>query len=275
MTETLTYHLHPTEFGHFEVWDEPLENRTYVLGMDTAEGKERDIGGLKASARARRRGKRDYTAGIVIEAHTGQHVATWHGTIPATDWGYVGAAIGIYYNTALIVPEVNGPGLEVTNTLSRRINYPNLYVNKLFGNIEGDDISGKWGFRTNQQTRPLLISRVEEQLNARRLFTRDQKLVKELRTMEIDDTGKARAKHPNHDDLVLALALALQGRDELLQNVQGPGAGRDDDLADLPARDRRIWERKREADERARDRAAGDGLGGDGSSWNPFRGRAH
>lgn len=77
------------------------------------------------------------------------------------------------------------------------------------------------GFRTDAQTRPILITRVHEVLNSMTLWTRDSELVSELRTMEFDDSGVARARGKNKDDRVLALALALQGRHQAVYQTGG------------------------------------------------------
>lgn len=233
------------EYGSFDIWDEPTTKLRYIVGVDTSEGKQRDLGRLSRIAPGREE-EPDYSAAVVIERETGKHVATWHGKIPTTDWGYTVAAIGNYYNKALLVPEINGPGIEVVNTLARRLRYAPLYVNKLFGQIDGDDFTDRWGWRTTVQTRPMLVARIEEMLGEGRVFTRDKRLLAELRTMEIDNTGVARARHPNHDDLAIAYGLALQGRFEALYNVQQTQQKPDDGLTDY---ERRIWDdRKRKAE---------------------------
>lgn len=250
-------------YGSFQVWDEPRLGASYVVGVDTAEGIVRDRGGMKRTSVIYRDSKPDYSAAIVIDLETGQHVASWQGDIPVTDWGYVVAAIGFYYNTALIVPEANNQGIEVVNTLVRRLRYPLVYRNRTLNTIEGDGLSDRWGWTTNKMTRPLLIARVEELLNHSRLFTRDVGLIKELRTMEYDDNGVARAKHPNHDDRVIALGLALQGRHERLNGTLVREDGEADRFADLPWLDRQEWlnvTRKREASERGMGSRSGGGV---------------
>lgn len=233
------------DFGSLHIWDKPLENRKYVLGMDTAEGRERDLGQMRKVGG--RDDRPDYSAGIVIDMETGQHVASWRGQIPPIEWGYAGAAIGYFYNEALIVPEINGPGIAVVEALADHVQYPNLYINRTFGNIGAEEGVHKWGWRTTVQTRPLLIARIEEALTSDAVFTRDHMLIRELRTMEIDERGIARARHPNHDDMVIAFGLALQGRQEYLYGVQSDNPV--DEYADLPAWERRVWRiRKMEKD---------------------------
>lgn len=235
--------LQENQYGPFRYWEPPLMNRKYVVGVDTAEGKERDIGFARRHHLSRD-DEPDYSAAVVIELETGLHVATFKDKIPATDWAYVAAAIGYLYNEAFIVPEVNSVGAEVVNILVQRVRYPDVYINRVFNKVTGDDFGTEWGWRQSETTRPRLIARIEEVLNDYRLFTRDHELIKELRTMEYDDNGRARAKRPHHDDLVIALGLALQGRYERLQNT-GERDRLGHGLDHLSEHDRAFWMQRR------------------------------
>lgn len=218
--------LVPDPSGMLSIWDMPIDGEEYVVGADVAEGKVRDKGQSKGIV-AVGRDIPDYSAAAVIELKSGRHVATWHGFIPPPDFAIALAAIGWFYNAALVVPEVNGPGLSVVHDLTSRISYPNVYVSKMFG---GDrEMSGEtvnFGFRTTISTRPILINNLHRAVST--LRTRDRRVARELRNMEFDDQGVARARGKNKDDLVFAVALALQGRNESLSGTlettqtQGP-----------------------------------------------------
>lgn len=207
--------------GNFRVWDQPKDGVEYVIGVDVAENKRRDRSAIERRTRMVYTDQRpDYSAAIVLETMTGLHVASWHGYCPPDEFSTIVAAIGFYYNTAFIVPEINGPGLAVVTRLSDTIRYDNLYRTTAFNVLDRDPYAPQWGFRTDAHTRPILITRVHEVLNTGTLFTRDADLISELRTMEFDDSGVARARGKNKDDRVLALALALQGRYQCI-NQQG------------------------------------------------------
>ena len=230
------------KWGSFKMWHPPIGRREYVVGVDTAEGVVRDRGRARSADLLYRNDEPDYSAAIVIEKSSAQHVASWWGTIEVTDWLYVAAANGYFYNRALIVPEINGPGIEVINGLSKRLKYPNLYRNRRYGQALGDDHAQVWGWRTSPVTRPLLIARVTEMLNASKDWTKDAHLIRELRTMERDESGVARAKAPNKDDRVMALAMALQARHEALYGDQ-PDIPEDKSLDHLPPDDKEVWRR--------------------------------
>jgi len=201
--------------GLLSIWDHPLDGHGYVIGIDVAEGKKRD------RSTAEKRGivsysdsRPDYSAMIVLDAETAQHVASWHGYIPPHLLATVAAALGMYYNTALLVPEVNGPGIAVITSLTETIQYPNIYRTRVFNVMDRDPHSPQLGWRTDQHSRKLLMNRIGEMLETGYLFTRDKDLIGEIRTMEFDDQGVERGRGRNKDDRVLALGMALQGRFE-------------------------------------------------------------
>ncbi len=94
--------------------------------------------------------------------------------------------------------------------------YSNIYVAKLWNRFNLPDVvTTEFGWRTTQLTRPMLIQRVHDWLRGDPK-TRDEGLVRELRTMEYDEQGTPRARGKNKDDRVFSLGLALQGRYEQL-----------------------------------------------------------
>lgn len=233
------------QYGRLRIWDPPTERGEYVIGVDTATGRARDIARQRGSSLLYRDLKPDYSAAIVITKEHGQHVASWHGDIGVTDWAYVAAAIGMHYNAALLVPELEGPGEGVVDLLANHIRYPNLYRNRTFNVAQGTTYTTRWGWHTGPTTRHYLIARIEEALDTGTLFTRDHDLVKELRTMEVDEGGTPRAKHPNKDDRVMALGMALQGRFELMNGTLDTGERARDDLEGLDRVSRETWNQLR------------------------------
>lgn len=208
--------LTPTRNGRLVIWEEPVERGLYVMGVDLAEGRVRD-----KTLSARRKlnsysGERpDYTAACVCEAETGRHVASWHGTTTPHDFVPVAVAIAYHYNTAYIVPEINGPGLPFVVGL-RQLNYPGIYRARMANVIDANGLQDEFGWRTTPHTRPLLIDAIHQIMSEKWPFTRDRGLVKEFRTMERDDVGIERARGNNKDDRVFAFGLAQIGRRDLL-----------------------------------------------------------
>lgn len=212
--------------GGFRVWDHPMEGSAYVIGVDLSEGKVRDLGAMKRKpGLSFRRDRPDYSSLTVIEQESGVHVASWHGYLEPSELAIVVAAVAVYYNDAHVVPEINGPGLACVDVLQRI--YSNIYVAKLWNKFKTAELTTtEYGWRTTQLTRPMLIARVHEWI-AGDPKTRDEGLVRELRTMEYDDQGVPRGRGRNKDDRVFSLGLALQGRYENLTSneVDAPRAG--------------------------------------------------
>ena len=240
---TKHYDIGESNHGRFRVWEEPALGRQYFVGADCAEGKIRDRMQFRRTSILYRDQKPDYDAAIVVERETGRHVASWHGDIPITEWGFTIAAIGYYFNTALVLVEINGPGIEVINALAKRIRYPRLYRTRDPNVVAGSNLQWTWGWNTTSASRPRLLARVEEAINADPHCTRDHDLIRELRTMEIDENGIARAKHPNKDDRVLAYGMALMGRWESLNGLLDAEPGDQPYPEVTTPQDRRYWER--------------------------------
>lgn len=199
--------------GPLRIWDHPTDGREYVAGLDASEGKKRDRTALQRRGLAFYSDQRvDYSAICVIELESGMHVATWHGYVPPEELAGIAVAVCVYYNNALLVPELNGPGLAVVTRVTETLRYDNVYRSTMVNMIDMDPLLPRYGWQTTTASRKILMMRVGEALAEGGLFTRDEKLVSELRTMEFDDQGVERARGKNKDDCVFAYALARQGR---------------------------------------------------------------
>lgn len=247
-------HLHENRNGLLRIWDHPVDNTEYVIGIDVAEGRKKDRSASERRGMASYSDSRpDYSAMIVIELESSQHVATWHGYIPPDALATIAAALGFYYNTALLVPEINGPGIAVITRLAETIQYPNIYRSRVFNVLDRDPHNPALGWRTDAHSRKILMVRIHEMLASDSIFTRDRMLISELRTMEFDDQGTERARGRNKDDCVLAFSMALQGRYESIG-----ATGRKVEklkITDREAMDKAVWDKvklKQEAHEHRR-----------------------
>lgn len=204
--------------GRYKVWEPPADGLRYVCGIDIAAGKVRDkIKRTRSDIVSYSDDRPDYSAVVVLEIDRLRHVASWHGYLDTLNFSDVCQSIGYHYNTALLVPEVTGLGISVVERLTREYRYPNVYMSRMFNRVDFDDPhDNRYGFSTTAMSRPLLIDQVTRAIELRELRTPDIRLVRELQTMEVDDNGVARGRGKNKDDMVMALALALQGRHEML-----------------------------------------------------------
>lgn len=226
--------------GNFRVWDWPLEGRKYVIGVDVSEGVVRDKSTLNKRASAllsgRKEDRPDFSAAIVLDLESGEHVATWHGYQEPFDFAHSLAAIGALYHDALLAVEINGPGYAVLQMLVRDIKYPNLYRSTYYGQTRQIDGELEYGWRTNSMLMSVLVARVHA-LRTAGWTSRDATLVKEIGHVQYDDRGTPRSKGRDKDDTVFALAIALQARHESLTGTiapppEPPQAGPDDWIRD-------------------------------------------
>ncbi|MEG1538184.1 MAG: hypothetical protein RR387_07885, partial [Clostridiales bacterium] len=177
--------------GYLKIWQQPEEGREYVIGIDTAAGKE---GG-------------DYAVMEVLERRTLIQAAEWHGHIDPDLLGAQAANLGRYYNLARLVPEANNHGIATVNAL-KRLRYPRLYRRRTI-NRYNDRMMQEYGFLTTGRTKPLMISALAGYIreDAGRLL--GQETIGECLTYLYDESGAANAREGCHDDRVMALALAV------------------------------------------------------------------
>lgn len=182
-------------YGEVLIWELPLAKFKYVIGCDVAEG----LGG-------------DYSTIEVLNAYTGEQVAEFRSNhIPPDRLGDMLIDVGKFYNNALLVIEVNNHGRSVIDGIKRR--YANIYRREVFDKVS-KETTYQLGWRTTGTTKPLLVDALEEAIRNEDIKIRSYEAMKELRVfVQTDEQGKQGfgAEGNAHDDLVIALGLALQG----------------------------------------------------------------
>lgn len=176
--------------GQVAVYQKPLINRQYTMGVDVAEGL----------------GHGDYSSIHVVDVVTRDLVATWHGHMEADLFGLQVHSMGLIYNTALCVPESNNHGLTTITEL-RRSAYPKIYRSRSI-NRAGVQLGMQFGFKTTRGTKAPLIDGLAGWLRE----GNDMPCAatkSELMTFTRNDRG-AMSGSP-HDDRVISLALAVWG----------------------------------------------------------------
>ncbi|MDO7908440.1 DNA packaging protein [Paenibacillus sp. JX-17] len=171
--------------GELRVFKLPEEGKRYIIGADTAKGKE---GG-------------DYDVAYVLEERTGETCAVIRGHWDTDLYGKKLDRLGRFYNIALLGVENNNTGESVLNTLFNTCKYPLLYMWK----------KGDLGWNTNQATRPVMVSDFKEAIRDQLYPIHCRLLYKECLTF-IDKNGKAEADSGCNDDCIMAYSIALQLR---------------------------------------------------------------
>lgn len=171
--------------GELRVFHMPEEGKRYIIGADTAKGKE---GG-------------DFDVAYVIEERTGEMCAVIRGKWDTDLYGKKLNTLGRYYNMALLGVENNNTGESVLNTLFNTCKYPLLYMRK----------KGDFGWNTNGATRPVMISDFKEAIRDQLFPIHCRELYKECLTF-IDKNGKPEADTGCNDDCIMAYSISLQLR---------------------------------------------------------------
>lgn len=186
------------------VWEKPtvlrddngvtIQKPNYVIGSDVSEGL---IHG-------------DYSAGSVMDANTTTQVAAYKSHIAIYDLGSVLEEVGYWYHTALIASERNAMGIAPLVYLQEH-QYPRLYRMESFAQIKSGDRTARYGWYTSRQSKPKMIQDMAHFLNDELVILHDPRLPVEASTFVNDGKGQFNAKAPNHDDLLIATMISLQG----------------------------------------------------------------
>ncbi len=132
------------------VWEPPRKGFLYVVSVDVSNGMELDNSVIDVTRVGTTR---------EIDEQVAQFVTN---TIDETDLAGVIDAVGRFYTgkdaqPALVAIECNGMGLATQNELQRHIGYTNLYIWQYLDAVEGHQFTTKYGWYTNQRTRPLIL----------------------------------------------------------------------------------------------------------------------
>lgn len=181
--------LASSSFVH--VWELPEEDTSYVIGADVAEG-------LKHG---------DYSSAHVLAVGDETRiVAEWHGHIEADLFAYELFKLGTWYNTALILPEVNNHGLTTVTEL-RKLGYRRIW-RRMALNSANKKRQMEWGWKTTRVTKPLMIDKLHKWLRERRSDgVPSVATCAELSRFTRNSRGGMSGSP--HDDRVISLALAV------------------------------------------------------------------
>jgi len=165
----------------------PVTGKKYIIGVDPAGG------GTDG----------DRSCAQVIEVEKGTQCAELLGHYTPQELATKVARLAQQYNHAYVAVERNNQGYSVLTFLSLECGYQNLYPG-----------GEKPGWVTDRQTRPAMLSRLEEMVaNLTHLFL-SHRLLQECRSFVRDREGRCAAAPGAHDDTVMAMAIAQAVRAE-------------------------------------------------------------
>ena len=168
--------------NRMRVWKDPEPFYEYIIGVDTALGRDRD-----------------YSAFQVVNLYNGEVVAEFYSNKTTIDeFAAILNSEGIYYNLATLVVERNTVGNHVVDLLYNNLEYENLW----------HDEKGLPGFQVTVKNRDTILAELEEAIRTNVLKINSQRTLNELNTFVITDAGKITADRGKHDDLIMSLSLA-------------------------------------------------------------------
>lgn len=181
----------PKKGGCVRIWREPEVGVPYVLGGDTAgEGSDR------------------FTA-VVLDNRTGEQVAELQMVLSEIQYARQVYCLGRYYNDALCAIEVNFSTYPEKKL--EEWNYPNLYQRERFDTYK-NVMQKSLGWTTTPKTRPQMLATLHTVMEESPETVRSQWLLGEMITFIYDENRKPQAAAGEHDDLVMAAAMAHMAR---------------------------------------------------------------
>ena len=169
------------------IWWKRKPGRRYVIALDPAGG------GVNG----------DYASLQVIDMQSGVQCAEWQAHATVKESAEMAIKVEKMYPGALVVIELNNHGSGVLAHLDKA----------------GLDLYGRGdqqGWYTSPANRPEMVERLNAALYERPEAFQSQRLLQECRTFVRTASGTPRAAGGAHDDLVMAMALALSVRAEVL-----------------------------------------------------------
>ncbi|HDR7414092.1 TPA: terminase family protein [Bacillus toyonensis] len=172
----------------------PQKGIKYYMGIDTAGG----VGG-------------DNTTICIIDKEGTQVASFYDNKTPIHDMAEITNEIGRFYNYAYIVVERQGFGIPLIERLRGEYYYMNIHKHKQFDQRTGRK-SIKLGFNTSQVSKNIMITDLKEQFELGMILINCSETLKEMQIF-VEKDGKTGNKggNNNHDDLVIAIGLAVQG----------------------------------------------------------------
>jgi hypothetical protein len=175
--------------GQLHVWLKPVRGREYLAAADPAGGGSEG----------------DFAAVEIIDLTTGLQCAELRGKLGPLELAEEAAALAREYNNALLVVERNNHGSAVLAYLETVCRYERIYKT-----------ADQTGWLTSAITRPRILGRLASALVETSQIFASERLLRECRSFVRHSSGRAEAQAGEHDDCVMAMAIALAVRDERL-----------------------------------------------------------
>jgi hypothetical protein len=174
--------------GALRIWLPPQPDRRYLIAVDPAGG------GAEG----------DYTAMQVLDMDSGIQCAELEAHLPTLETAREAAALAREYRNALLVVERNNHGSGVLAHLAGKYPYEPLYR----------DGGKEPGFLTQESSRADILARLSAVLSENAQWLLSERLLLECRNFVRNARGRSEARAGEHDDCVMAMAIAVWNREQ-------------------------------------------------------------
>jgi hypothetical protein len=175
--------------GELEIWLPPVKGKQYLVAVDPAGGGSEG----------------DYSAAQVLEMETGLQCAEFAGHVGGVELAKLVAELATEYHRACLVVERNNHGSGVLAHLETGCRYERIYSR-----------DGQAGWLTTSMSRPAVLGRLDAALAEEPGRFMSRRLLGECRSFVRLPNGRTGARAGTHDDRVMAMAIGLGARAELL-----------------------------------------------------------
>jgi hypothetical protein len=189
--KTITEPVECRNNGDLQIWLPPLAGKKYLLAVDPAGGGSDG----------------DYSAIEVLDVETGMQCAEYAGHVGGLELARFITDLAREYNRAWVVVERNNHGSGVLAYLESPC---------ACGHVFGQN--GQPGWLTTSLSRPAALGRLGAALVDQPMRFKSRRLLVECRSFIRLPNGNAAARAGAHDDRVMAMAIGLAAREEVLGN---------------------------------------------------------
>ena len=194
---TMTFQSPLATQGGMDVYEQPQKDRTYCIVADTAQGKAQDYSALSVFD--------------ITEIPYRQVAKYRDNKISPMLYPNVVYNIGIRYNTAWTLIEVNDVGQQVAEALHFELEYENILMCSMHGRA-GQKVGGGFGknnqlgIRTSKQLKRIGCAALKEMIETDKLIVPDFDTIAELTTFS-SKYNSFEAEEGHHDDLAMGLVV--------------------------------------------------------------------
>jgi hypothetical protein len=188
--------------GPLALYETPQPKHHYFGGVDTARGEESTMA------------PGDYASIVIWNAETGDIAARYASRVSPEEVAATAAALGYYFNSAMLNVELNNLGYTTMRELRDRLFYPLQYLWK--GRDDRADKSKHgtaYGFETSDRYRRMMFSLFRNALHRKEVVPKDRILVDQMKKAKLEMGWRWNVR-VGHDDVLMAALLGWIAKEQ-------------------------------------------------------------